>query len=203
MQAAPIFWDEDTQVDFMHAEGKLYVPGVESIIPNLERLTRWAEEHRILVVGSVDAHTRSDPEFEQYPPHCLVGTPGQKKIPETQMTAELIIPNRPVELPANLESFDQVILEKQTVDVFTNPNAEALLQRLGKERPMVLYGVFTDVCVACAGSGLLERGHDVTLVTDAIYPIDPRKGQEFIESVVRRGGHLAKTEEIARERVAA
>ena len=165
MQPATIFWDEDTQVDFMRPEGKLYVPGAESIIPNLGRLTSWAEEHRVLVVGSVDAHQPDDPEFRQYPPHCIAGTPGQRKIPQTQMTAELIIPNRPVDLPANLESFDQVVLEKQTVDVFTNPNTEPLLRRLGK-RHVVLYGVFTDVCVACAGNGLLERDYDVTLVTD-------------------------------------
>ncbi len=203
MRPATLFWDEDTQVDFMRPDGKLYVPGAESVIPNLARLTRWAEEHRVLVVGSVDAHTMSDPEFQQYPPHCLAGTPGQRKIPEAQMTAELIIPNRPVELPANLEDYDQVILEKQTVDVFTNPNTEALLRRLGRERPIMLYGVFTDVCVAYAGNGLLERGRDLTLVTDAIYPIDPAKGREFVKGAVRRGARLTTTDQIVRQRVAA
>jgi nicotinamidase/pyrazinamidase len=203
MRSTTIFWDEDTQVDFMRPEGKLYVPGAESIIPKLAQLTEWARAHRVLVVGSVDAHTPSDPEFQQYPPHCLAGTPGQKKIPETQLTAELIIPNRPVQLPENMDDYDQIILEKQTVDVFTNPNTEALLAWLGKERPVVLYGVFTDVCVAHAARGLLDRGHKVTLVTDAIYPIDPAKGQALIEEVVRRGGRLVTTDEIVRRRVAA
>ncbi len=202
MRPQTIFWDEDTQVDFMHPEGKLYVKGTEAIIPNLARLTRWAQEHGVLVIGSVDAHTMSDPEFEHYPPHCLVGTPGQRKIPETQMTAELIIPNRPVQLPANLESYDQVILEKQTVDVFTNPNTEALLKRL-LDCPIVLYGVFTDVCVAHAACGLLEREHNITLVSDAVYPIDPAKGQELIKDVVRHGGRLATTDQIVQRRAAA
>ena len=31
-----------------------------------------------------------DPEFAQYPPHCLVGTPGQKKLPETLTGDEII-----------------------------------------------------------------------------------------------------------------
>lgn len=203
MRAATIFWDEDTQVDFMHPEGKLYVPGSESIIPNLARLTEWARDRGVLVVGSVDAHTLSDPEFSEYPPHCLAGTPGQRKIPETQLPAELIIPNRPVQLPANLEGYDQVILEKQTVDVFTNPNTAALLARLGRERPIVLYGVFTNICVACAVRGLLDRGHRITLVADAIYPIDPTKGQQLINEVLHRGGQLVTTGEIVRQRVAA
>ena len=34
-----IFWDVDTQVDFMLPGGKLYVPGAEKLIPNLKRLT--------------------------------------------------------------------------------------------------------------------------------------------------------------------
>ncbi len=202
MRPHTIFWDEDTQVDFMRPEGKLYVQGTESIIPNLARLTQWAQEHGVLVIGSVDAHTMSDPEFQQYPPHCLVGTRGQRKIPETQMTAELIIPNRPVQLPSNLESYDQVMLEKQTVDVFTNPNTEALLQRLG-QRPIVLYGVFTDVCVACAARGLLERARNIILVTDAVYPIDLAKAQELIDEFVRRGGGLTTTDQLVRQRAAA
>ncbi len=203
MRAATIFWDEDTQVDFMHPDGKLYVPGSESVIPHLARLTEWARSHGVLVVGSVDAHTMSDPEFSQYPPHCLAGTPGQRKIPETQMPSTLIIPNRPVRVPENLYQYDQVILEKQTVDVFTNPNTEALLARLEWGSPVVLYGVFTDVCIAFAARGLLDRGRQVTLVTDAIYPINPAKGQQLIDEVVRRGGRLVTTEEIVRQRVAA
>lgn len=191
-----IFWDEDTQVDFMRPEGKLYVPGSETIIPNLARLTNYASQHNVLVVGSVDAHTMSDPEFQQYPPHCVVGTPGQKKIPETQLTAELIIPNRPVALPQTAEQYDQIMLEKQTVDVFTNPNVEALLARLGKNRPIVLYGVFTDICVANAARGLLDRGHKISLVTDAIYPLDAAAGERLIEEVVRRGGQLVTTDQV-------
>ncbi len=201
MQPATILWDVDTQVDFLLPGGKLYVQGAESIIANLGRLTQWAQEHRIFVVGSADAHTLSDPEFQQYPPHCLVGTPGQRKIPETQMTSELIIPNRPVELPANLESYDQVILEKQTVDVFTNPNTDELLQWLGK-RSVVLYGVTTDVCVAHAAHGLIERGYDVALVTDAIFAIDAARGRELVEWVAERG-QLTTTDQIVRQRAAA
>ena len=45
--ARVIFWDVDTQYDFMHADGKLYVPEAERIITNLQRLTNRSEERRV------------------------------------------------------------------------------------------------------------------------------------------------------------
>jgi len=86
-----IFWDVDTQVDFILPEGKLYVLGAETIIPTLARLTDWAARHKVLVVASTDAHQPDDEEFTQYRPHCLVGTPGQRKIPETTLLPQFTI----------------------------------------------------------------------------------------------------------------
>ena len=40
--ARVLFWDVDTQYDFMRADGKLYVPDAERLIPNLKRLTDYA-----------------------------------------------------------------------------------------------------------------------------------------------------------------
>ena len=84
-----VLWDVDTQVDFMHADGKLYVPGAESIIPNLKRLTDYAHQHGIRIVASADDHVAGhrelsdQPDFrETFPLHCMRGTPGQRKIPD-------------------------------------------------------------------------------------------------------------------------
>ena len=44
---AKIFWDVDTQLDFMHASGRLYVPDSEAIIPVLARLTDYAHRKGI------------------------------------------------------------------------------------------------------------------------------------------------------------
>ena len=97
-----IFWDVDTQVDFMVPGGKLYVPDAAAITANLDRLTRHARERGIPRVASVDDHTLFDPEIsdtpdfrETFPPHCLHGTDGQKKIPATAMASPVVVPNRP------------------------------------------------------------------------------------------------------------
>src|SRR5215813_5085556 len=112
-----LFWDVDTQVDFIHPDGKLYVPGAEKIVHNLRQLTEFAGRNHVLVVASACAHQDNDPEFEQYPPHCIVGTPGQKKITETRLGDAVTIPNRAVEIPPAIAGHQQIVLEKQQLDV--------------------------------------------------------------------------------------
>ncbi len=93
MQEPVAFFDVDTQIDFMLPHGNLYVPGAEKIIPNLVRLMAFAREHDIPVISSADAHTPDDPEFKIWPPHCVIGTPGQKRIPETQLPGAVVVPS--------------------------------------------------------------------------------------------------------------
>lgn len=196
MKQGTIFWDVDTQVDFMEPEGKLYVPGAERLRPNLKRLTEYAAASGILVVGDVDVHQEDDPEFQQYPPHCLAGTPGAEKIPETILPRQYRIPNRKVALPADLLAYQQIMLEKQTLDVFDNPNTEDVLRLLGPEREVVLYGVVTECCVHLAAKGLLERGYRVAVITDAIRQWDEARGKATLEMVRGLGGRLVTTDEI-------
>ena len=191
-----VFWDVDTQVDFILPAGKLYVPGAEQIIPNLMRLTSFAVQHGIHNISSMDAHLETDPEFSEYPPHCLLGTPGQKKIEGTVLLEHFVVPNRKIDLPANLGSLPQIMIEKQATDVFTNPNMDELLRRLGGDREIILYGVVTEICVLQAARGLIERGRHVHLVTDATRALDRQKAEETTRIVRRNGGMILNTEEI-------
>jgi nicotinamidase/pyrazinamidase len=85
-----VLWDVDTQVDFMLPEGKLYVPGAEETAPAMARLVAVARAAGIPHVASADDHELTDPEISEtpdfrttYPPHCLRGTHGARKVPET------------------------------------------------------------------------------------------------------------------------
>jgi nicotinamidase/pyrazinamidase len=182
-----IFWDVDTQADFMLPEGKLYVPGAETIIPTLAKLTNWAAQRDVLVVASTDAHQPDDEEFSLYPPHCLAGTPGQKKISETTLLPQFTIANRPLTGLPHAWRYRQIIIEKQEFDVFTNPNTDPLLKQLGAPE-IVLYGVVTEICVSAATRGLLDRGYRVTVLEDAIQHLDQEKARSFLEEVRQRGG---------------
>jgi nicotinamidase/pyrazinamidase len=190
-----IFWDVDTQVDFLSPGGKLRVPGAEAIVPALQRLTEWAGEHRVLVVASADAHRENDPEFEQWPPHCMAGTGGQLKIPETSLPRQLVLPNRRVEIPADLSAWQQVVLEKQELDVFTNPNAAPLVEQLGRP-DVVLYGVVTELCVIRAARNLVRLGCRVTLVEDAIAALDAAEARDCLDELMGQGARLARAGDV-------
>ncbi len=194
-----LFWDVDTQADFIDPSGKLYVPGAEAIVPQLGRLTQWARSHSVLVIASACAHHRGDPEFQQYPPHCLVGTPGQEKIPETRLPKALVVPDRQCELPGDFSAYQQIILEKQELDVFSNPNAEGVLHHIGPWLEIVVYGVVTEICVSYAARGLLQRGHRVRIVSDAVHALDRTAADRFLGQISRSGAGLVTTDELLDE----
>lgn len=165
------FVDVDTQFDFIHPEGNLYVPQAETLIPNLKALIDYAHRQSIPVIASVDAHLPDDKEFEIFPPHCLRGSAGQAKIDETLTPGALLIANAPA-CSLNLDAVDSVILEKNIYSLFDNPNTPAVLDAVGAET-YVVFGVATDYCVRAAAMGLRERGHQVQVVTDAIKAVTP------------------------------
>src|SRR5690349_10394299 len=183
----------------MEPGGKLYVPGAEQVIPNIQQLNSWAEQRRVTLVSSMDAHQPTDPEFSDYPPHCLAGTPGQAKVEGTLLPSHFTVPNRKIDLPADLNRYAQVVVEKQATDVFTNPNIDELLQRLGSDREVVLYGVVTEICVEKAARGLIQRGYRVNLVEDAVRQLDPSKGCATLDYVRQHGGRVLTTQDVARE----
>jgi len=198
-------WEVDAQVDFMLPGGKLYVPGAEKIILNLDRLVNLARQRRTLLISSADAHHPDDPELREWPPHCLKGTPGAELIPEAQAPRQLIIPNQPdFSLPRDLGTYDQIILEKNTLDVFDNPNADALLARLtgtsvapaGAAPEFFVFGVVTEFCVRCASIGLLRRDFRVSLVADAIQSLDEKKGSGVLDELQSLGARLTSTREM-------
>jgi nicotinamidase/pyrazinamidase len=192
-----LFWDVDTQLDFIMPGGSLYIAGAEKIIPNLRELTAWAGSHRVPVVSSACAHQPGDPEFATFGPHCLAGTPGQQKVPETLLPNRYVVPDRSVALP-DLRLFQQVIIEKRVFDVFSNPNAEHILRQFGEDLRVAMYGVATEICVASAAQALLDRGYHVELVRDAIAALDGRKAARFLDTFSKSGGRLVETDDVLR-----
>lgn len=195
-----IFWDVDTQTDFMLPGGKLYVPGAEKLISNLVRLTDAARQGRVFIIGDACVHSPDDPEFKQFPPHCVVDTLGAEIIPETRTNRMLVIHNRAgAEIPEDLSPYQQVILEKQTLDVFDNPNTDIVLDRVAQftdaDAEIFVFGVVTEYCVRLAAKGLLERGRRVALIRDAIETLDPEDGAKTIDELKSLGARIVTTEE--------
>jgi nicotinamidase/pyrazinamidase len=187
-----VFFDVDTQIDFLFPAGALYVPGAEKIVKSLSSLTRFAAANHFQIISTADAHAENDPEFETWKPHCVVETAGQQKASSTLLNQPLVLSSAPGSLDAirpRISNAAQIIVEKQMLDCFTNPNLRHLLSLIAVDR-YVVYGVVTEYCVQCAAFGLLETGARVELVTDAIKSLSASDERDVLERFQAQGGVL-------------
>jgi len=201
-----IFWNVDTQFDFMDPKGSLYVDGAEEIKPTLASLTEFAEKNRIRVVNTMDWHYEDseelseDPDFaETFPPHCMADTNGAKYVRETDPDVFSYVLDWGINLGWKyLPPVRNIIIRKDKFDVFEgNPNTNRvvdLFKKSGVEN-VVVYGVAENVCVSFAVSGLLERGLNVIVIEDAIKGLPNVKSpREFWE---KEGVDLIRFEELS------
>jgi nicotinamidase/pyrazinamidase len=218
-----IFWDVDTQFDFMTPPGeggRLYVhdvddpadEGAKRIVPELQALSTFARDHRILRVATGDWHTlehreidTESPDFRTtYPPHCMAGEVGSMKIPETLLRDPLVVPLRSdagfawdVARRAVREERD-IFLQKEEFSCFEgNPATEALLEALNP-RAIVVYGVALDVCVRHAVEGMLARGLTVYVVEDATHGLGLEPVDQLLARWERQGARRVTTEKVVR-----
>jgi nicotinamidase/pyrazinamidase len=145
------------------------------------------------VISTADAHSEDDPEFAQWPPHCIAGTTGQHKAESTLLEKRVVVPNRDGDLP--VEGALQIIVEKQTVDAFRAPNLARVIERLGGGR-FVVYGVVTEICVLYAVRGLLKAGGHVVVVSDAVQTLQAEDAKRAFDEMCASGAVPARVAEI-------
>jgi nicotinamidase/pyrazinamidase len=192
-----VFVDIDTQRDFLEPAGALFIPGSEVILPNLARLTGFARTRGIPVLATACAHTNGDAELRQFPPHCMIGTPGQERIATTAWPGgEVLTPDALHfgNLPHHLT------VQKRGFDVFSHPDADRLIGLYRRVHPtFVVYGVATDYCVRAAVWGLLNRGSSVAVVVDAVHALDRAAEPAVLTEFVHRGALLTLTTVVCEE----
>ena len=204
----PLFWDVDTQHDFIAPDGALPVPGADQLITALACLTDYAHRNNYRILASADDHDLSDAELSDspdwhttFPPHCLRGTKGQRKITATSLRNPMIIepvPQDPQTLTEMVSNHDgDFLVHKHAFDVFSNPNLLTVVDALKPGR-IVLYGVALDICDRYAVEGLLRhRPHlPIYLVTDAVQALDPKRAPELLHDWEHRGVMLTTTHEV-------
>ena len=195
-----IFWEVDVQADFMLPGGNLYVPGAERLLPNIRRLTDAARQGKVFLVSHGCFHTPDDPEFQIFPAHCVKGTAGAELVPEALTENVARVPNDvDAQIPEDLSHFQQILLEKQTLNIFESRHADALVKRLGSRAEYVVFGVVTEYCVSFAAKGLLERGRRVAVVRDAIETLKPEDGKTTIAQLEQLGARLTTTDRALRD----
>jgi nicotinamidase/pyrazinamidase len=197
-----IFFDVDTQRDFMDSTGALYVPDAEAIRPNIERLLRAAGDRNVTTISSRCAHEPGDPEFEIFPPHCIDGAPGADRV-----FADLpALQRREIEVDAasdpqaKIQPATHYVVKKKVFDLFSNQWLEGL-RRKGdfKGESCAVFGVATDYCVRACALGLAEAGARVLLVEDAIRGVAGETTLRTIDEMRAAGVEFTSTDEVLKK----
>jgi nicotinamidase/pyrazinamidase len=191
-----VFFDVDTQRDFLEPDGALYVARATEIVPNLARLTHAANCRGIPILATACSHQPGDPELQHFPPHCMAGTTGQGRIPATAHPNSVVFSvGTSVGTHLRGERPSHVTLEKNEYDVFSRADSGEIIDYYNEEDPLfVVYGVATDYCVRCAVEGLLVRRCRTAIVVDAIRAIDPAAETGILTDFARRGALLLVTQ---------
>lgn len=202
-----IFWNVDTQYDFMRDDasfnGALPVPEARGIEDKLRELTNYATEHGIRVVNTADWHNEHSKEFSDqpdyqttFPVHCLQGTKGAEYVPATQPDNSYNVDwQDPTGLDLNqMQEHRNITIYKDAFDVFEgNSQTENVLAALNP-KTAVVYGVATNVCVDYAVIGLRARGVDVLVPTDAIKELPGLPLDETLRRWEQAGATLCTVE---------
>ncbi len=203
MKDETIFWDVDTQFDFMRPEGKLYVPGAETIIDKVSEVRRFALENGYSIVADIDWHSPDNaeisetPDYKQtFPPHCMAGEPGGERVgflgelPIEYVGLEMMDADAMRKLTSK-EQF-HVVIRKDTLDVFSNPNTDKLVGLIGPKR-VVVFGVALDFCVCCVVKGLSRFGDiQLCVLKDVVKGLEVRPEQEIFDEFRQMGVEIAE-----------
>ena len=198
MKGETIFWDVDTQFDFMRPEGKLYVPGAESIISRVSEVRRFAIENGYSMIADIDWHSpdndeiSDNPDFKRtFPQHCMAGRPGAERVGFLgRVPIEYVgIDETDTETLRKLIATGQfhVVIRKNSLDVFSNPNT-ARLVRLLKAKRAVVFGVALDFCVYYVIRGLREFSDmKLYLLKDAVKGLGVRPSEDIFDELAQMG----------------
>ena len=197
-----IFFDVDTQYDFMEPGGALYVPQAETVKPNLERLLRAAGQFGITTISSRCAHQPGDAEFEMFPPHCLEGTPGAERVLADlpQLPRQEIAVEAAADAQTRLEAGTHYVVKKKVFDMFSSNWLAGLRQRGAfRDEPCIVFGVATDYCVRACVLGLVEAGARVLVVEDAIRGVAPETTEQTVAEMRAAGIEFTTTDEVLKK----
>jgi nicotinamidase/pyrazinamidase len=186
-----LFWDVDTQSDFMQPQGRLYVPGAEQIIDKVSAVRKFAIQNGFSILADIDYHTADNdeisdsPDFKQtFPPHCMAGDPGGDRVGYLgKLPIEYVqldpMPRSTLKRLIDKDQF-HVVIRKQSIDVFDNPNTEKLIELI-RPKAVAVFGVALDFCVYYALRGLAKyKDIELHLLSDVVKGLQIRPKDEIL-----------------------
>jgi nicotinamidase/pyrazinamidase len=198
MDKRTLFFDIDTQYDFIMPDGKLYAKGAEQIVPVVSDLRTMALDNGCSIVASLDWHDPENPEisgqpdFEKtFPAHCIAGSPGAQRVgylgdlPIDHIDLDLRNPGELAEL-VQKEQF-HIAIHKEAISVFSNPNTVNLIESAAPGQ-IIVFGMVLEFCVQDALRGLAKFPDiQLILVKDATAALDPGAEARVLNELQRLG----------------
>jgi nicotinamidase/pyrazinamidase len=198
MKKQTIFWDVDTQFDFMQPQGKLYVPGAETIIDKVSEVRKFALENGCSMIADIDWHSSDNEEISQspdfkntFPPHCMAGEPGSERVgylgnvPIEYVEIDKMSDDSLKKL-VNKNQF-HIVIKKENIDAFDNPNTNRLL-KLIKPKAVTVFGVALDFCVYYVLRGLAkQKDIKLILLSDVVKGLNSRPDEEILTEFRQMG----------------
>lgn len=198
MERKTLFWDVDTQYDFIMPDGKLYAPEAEQIVPVVSDLRAMALDHGCSIIASMDWHSPDNPEISDqpdfkktFPAHCIAGSPGAErvgylgKLPIDIVDLDLRNPGEIAEL-VQREPF-HIAIRKEAISVFSNPNTVNLIESATPGR-IIVFGMVLEFCVQDTLRGLARFPDiELVLVKDATAALDAGAEARVLAELQRMG----------------
>jgi len=200
-RVADVFVDVCTQRDYLSSDGARPTANAGTVQQNVKHLMAFARWAKIPTISCVDAR-RPDTVRGVPHPHCVLGTPGQRKITFSVLPDHVTIESDNL-LCISLEilqQHQQAILIKQHRDPFTNPKLDRLLTEVPTQH-FTVFGVALEASIRLLVLGLLLRHRHATVIHDACGFWNPSEADMALRQLAAKGCEIRSTHEVIRERL--
>lgn len=185
-----ILIDVDTQKEFFLAAGAACIRNHRRVLANIRRVMAWARLKNIRMISTARVYDNGTKDRTG----CLDTPDGARKISYTVRGRRIIFAaDGCTDLPRDIfRQYDQVVLEKRSIDPFEEPRADRMLSEL-RANEFVLIGGMMEGAIKATALGLLARRKNVTILTDAVGSRDKAAAQIALRQVEAKGAKLAET----------
>jgi nicotinamidase-related amidase len=140
----------DLQNDFVKEGGNLVVPSAMATVQNIKSLLEEARQNGIHIAFTQDTMFKGDLEFDIWPEHCVINTPGWEIIEELK--------------PGD----NELVCQKNRYDGFYGTMLEHYLSRVWKVENVIIVGTVANICVLHTAASAGLRWFKVILPADGI-----------------------------------
>ncbi|MBW3578257.1 MAG: isochorismatase family protein [Actinobacteria bacterium] len=183
----------DTQNDFAHPDGNLYVDGGEGAVPAINAEIDRGRQAGTLIIYTQDWHPESTPHFEKdggvWPVHCVKGSWGAEFYDDLIVVDDAPVVRKGTEGGDGYSGFS--VRDPESGEESAT-QLDAILREHGIER-VVVVGLAQDYCVKETAVDAAKKRYDTTVMSEATRAVNlqPGDGEKALEDMREAGARIA------------